>query len=514
MLFRSKDIEEGVKDAHKKGIRTIIGGEVTVRTAQSLNLEGIEVSAGIEAVSRAIDESISILQEKQKEKNKSIQLKAAFNSIKEGIVVTDEKENIVVFNPVAEKVFGSKYQTGGKAGKDIINDKCRNVYKTHREENVYIKKMKHGTYSIMHSPIIEANEFIGVVSRFEDITKTQELEKKIRQEMHSKGFWAKYHFEDILTQNSEIKKLKSRAEIYAKTDSSILIEGESGTGKELFAQSIHNASDRRGGPFVAVNCTTIPENLLESELFGYEPGSFTGAKKEGKAGLFELAHKGTLFLDEIGEISKSLQTSLLRVIQEKEIMRVGGNKIIPIDVRIISATNKDLKERIYEGEFREDLYYRLNVLHIKVPSLRERKGDVELLAKNFYSQHNEDSEHLQNILSLLTDYQWPGNIRELQNAIERFGVLHNVLDQENLKKESMREILGIENNRTHENGENDIEIHIEKGKTLNEIVEQVEYDVTNRYLEEFDNNQELAANALGIGRTTFWRKSKSKNSKE
>ena len=173
-----------------------------------------------------------------------------------------------------------------------------------------------------------------------------------------------------------MQKVLNRARAYAKSDSSVLIEGESGTGKELLAQSIHNASARKEGPFVAVNCAAIPENLLESELFGYESGAFTGAKKEGKAGLFELAHKGTLFLDEIGEISKSVQTRLLRVLQEKEIMRVGGNKIIPIDVRVLSATNQNLKERSREGNFREDLYYRLNVLQLKVSAPLSERQDL------------------------------------------------------------------------------------------------------------------------------------------
>ena len=291
-------------------------------------------------------------------------------------------------------------------------------------------------------------------------------------------------------------------------DLAVLIEGESGTGKELLAQSIHNGSDRREGPFVAVNCAAIPENLLESELFGYEAGAFTGAKREGKAGLFEMAHRGTLFLDEIGEISKNVQTRLLRVLQEKEIMRVGGNKIIPIDVRIVSATNQNLREQSQEGLFREDLYYRLNVLWLKVPPLRKRCGDVALLAERFLEQYYPDKSKLDQILPALAAYSWPGNIRELQNTMERYGVLLSVLGDELADQKEINEILGI----TSQNVKgNTMKIEVELGGELNEIISQVEYEVTSRYLEEFDNNQELAAKALGIGRTTFWRKYKKKN---
>ncbi len=501
------DIQDAVNDAKEKGIRNIIGGEVAVRLAENLGLNGYQVSAGKEAVERAIEESVSVLYEKRKEQNRAMQSKAAYNSLKEGIVVTDEEQRIVVINPIAQRLFEKKYKVGDIAGKDVINDKCEGVYRTHKEMPIYLKNYGKATYATAHIPITKHGEFIGVVSRMEDVTKTQELEQKIRKELHQKGFVAKYHFEDIITKDAGMQKVIHRARAYAKTDSAVLIEGESGTGKELLAQSIHNESQRSDGPFVAVNCAAIPENLLESELFGYEPGAFTGAKKEGKAGLFELAHKGTLFLDEIGEISKSVQTRLLRVLQEKEIMRVGGNRIIPIDVRIISATNQNLQEQSKEGTFRGDLYYRLNVLQLKIPPLRKRKGDVALLAEKFLSQYNADSKKLEEILPVLTSYAWPGNIRELQNTVERYGVLLDVLGDETMKTEELGEILGT---TVQKSSGNTMEFEIEIGKNWNEMISQVEYEIANRYLEEFDNNQELAAKALGIGRTTFWRKYKGK----
>lgn len=501
------DIENAVKDAAGKGIQTVIGGEVAVRIAAKYSMEGYQVSAGIQGVDSAIEEALHMLQEKRKEKEKAIRLKTAYESLKEAIIVVDEENRIVLINSVAGTLFKGKYKTGDIVREDVISLECGRQCRLGKESQIYLKQFGKAVYAVAHFPVLREGRFIGIVSRMEDITRTQELEQKIRKEMHLKGFVARYHFEDIITGDSGMKRVIERARLYAKTGSNVLIQGESGTGKELLAQSIHNASPRAEGPFVAVNCAAIPENLLESELFGYEPGAFTGAKKEGKAGLFELAHRGTLFLDEIGEISKSVQTRLLRVLQEKEIMRVGGNKIIPVDVRIISATNQDLNGLIKRGEFREDLYYRLNVLSVAVPSLRQRLGDVEVLAEHFLERYSGDPDQLKMILPMLEEYHWPGNIRELENTMERYGSLMNILQQENLEREELEEVLGL---KMKERPGNVIELKIPFGKDWNETIRYTEYQIASRYLKEFDNNQELASKALGIGRTTFWRKLKEK----
>lgn len=262
-------------------------------------------------------------------------------------------------------------------------------------------------------------------------TKIVELSKKImelseqnkasesffRQNIIGKGYYAKYTFEDILGVSEKIKNAKAIASKLAKTNLTILIEGESGTGKELFASSIHNASDRKKAPFLAVNFSAISDELLESELFGYEEGSFTGAKKGGKVGLFEQASGGTIFLDEIGDISPKMQVKLLRVIQEKEIMRVGADRIIPVDVRVIAATNKNLRDMIENGTFREDLYYRLKMGYIGIPSLRDRKNDIELIIKNILENEADNKKKIsQDAIDILKEYNWPGNVRELINT--------------------------------------------------------------------------------------------------
>ena len=254
------------------------------------------------------------------------------------------------------------------------------------------------------------------------------MEGRIRSKLHKKGLTAKYTFENIIGTDTSIVHAKHMAQKYSRVDSNIFILGETGTGKELFAQSIHNESERRNEPFVAINCAALAEDLLESELFGYEEGAFTGAVKGGKIGLFELAHNGTIFLDEIGDISLKMQSRLLRVIQEREIMRIGHGRVIPINIRIIAASNKNLRSLVADGQFREDLYYRLNILQLTIPPLRERKKDIISLC-NYFIKMNEPNGISSNKMLTpaaqhrLIEYNWPGNIRELSNFCERLSVL-------------------------------------------------------------------------------------------
>lgn len=286
-----------------------------------------------------------------------------------------------------------------------------------------------------------------------------------------------------------------------------LIQGETGTGKELFAQSIHNASGRKDKPFVAVNCAALPENLLESELFGYVEGAFTGARKGGKTGLFELAHEGTIFLDEISEMSMSIQARFLRVIQEKEVVRLGDDKIIPVNIRVIGATNRDLLRQVEEMKFREDLYYRLCVLTLEIPPLRMRKEDIHNLVDYFLVGKSKELniktkgiDH--DAMARLLLYDWPGNIRQLENLVERCVVLSR--DKE-ISIEVMDEAisgipqLGREADHQYVEHEND-------GKKG--VLKQIEKDTIMNVLEETGGNKTLAAEKLGISVTTLWRKLK------
>jgi transcriptional regulator with PAS, ATPase and Fis domain len=277
-------------------------------------------------------------------------------------------------------------------------------------------------------PDMEANSAVILFQRVEHI---QQTETSIRSKLLDKGFRAKYTFRDIIHKSPVMRERIKTAREYAKTDCNIMIQGETGTGKELFAQSIHNAGSRADGPFVAVNCAALPGSLLESELFGYAPGAFTGALRSGKTGLFELARNGTLFLDEVAEMDIFFQSKLLRTLQAKEIMRIGDDRVIPVNVRIIAATNRQPQEEVRLGRMRPDLYFRLNVLDLAVPPLRERRNDASLLFAHYLNVYGKKygaalKSPSRRFLQALDECLWPGNVRELENLTEKYVTLRGL----------------------------------------------------------------------------------------
>ena len=348
-----------------------------------------------------------------------------------------------------------------------------------------------GIYNI--NKIIIKGKFKGYVIDFIEKKEAIKTYNKINKDY-------KITLDNIIGNSDLIVQTKRNALIASRSTSTILITGESGTGKELFARSIHNHSDRVDNPFVTVNCAAIPDNLLESELFGYEEGSFTGAKKGGKLGKFELADKGTIFLDEIGDMSLHLQAKLLRVLQERELDKIGGKSNIFIDVRIIAATNKNLETMVKNGSFREDLYYRLNVIPIKLPSLRERRGDIPLLINYMIDEysHKLEKEILgidENAKQLLINYSWPGNIRELQNVIE-YSI--NMSQSKVLTLDSMpKSIMKIDYDKKEEG--------TEEIRTLEELEIREIKKALIKY-KDYKKDKELAAKSLGISRATLYRK--------
>ena len=302
------------------------------------------------------------------------------------------------------------------------------VYSKGIAQRSKLVKIGQENYFSTRLPIVQDEQIIGSVCTLQEVEQIRTMESKFRS-LQSRGLTARYQFDDIIGSSPAMRTAISHARIFAETEFTVLLEGETGTGKELFAQSIHNASPRKKGPFVAINCAALPEALLESELMGYEDGAFTGAKKGGKTGLFEMAHGGTIFLDEINQMPLPLQSKLLRVIQERSVMRIGGNRMIPVDVRIIAAANEDLLKKVTAKQFRSDLYYRINIMRLRLPPLRERKEDIPLLTSAF-AAHNEgvDTKSLDNLLAEMNQYNWTGNIRELQNFVWRSIALltHNV----------------------------------------------------------------------------------------
>jgi transcriptional regulator with PAS, ATPase and Fis domain len=499
-----KDIEQNVKDVMNKGIKTIIGGNVAMRLAIANGLSNVELSAGIDTVNRAINEAVQIVRESRKIFYQAARIEAAFDAITEGIVITDENEEVIIFNPKAEQLLGKSCREGERFDDDAPDSKFRCAVEKRQPQYDYLRNIDGRMINASHIPVERDGHLVGTVNTFEDVSKIQNLEQSIRKQLHEKGLKAKYRFEDILTQNESMLSVKKLAAFYAATDLSILIEGESGTGKELFAQSIHNASNRKKGPFVAVNCAAISEHLLESELFGYEPGAFTGASKTGKEGFFELAHKGTVFLDEIGEMPIQLQTRLLRVLQEKEVMRVGGSRNIPVDIRVISASNRNLLNMTGNGNFREDLYYRLNVLNIMLPALRYHKDDIELLCRNFLAECKAfvDDALLDSLMPTMLAYEWPGNIRELQNVALRLSFISQYHRGSDLQE--LISILGMTSKAPPKDG---FRYSVDGAFTLKEAVADFERMLIEQTVSDCLGDQNMAAKRLGIGRTTLWRKS-------
>lgn len=353
------------------------------------------------------------------------ELKVLFQVLDDGIIGVDPDGKVYTYNNSAEEITGiSKGSALGKSISDLIPGiSFGSVLKNMRPTVEKLIKINGYDVILSEHPLFNSGILYGVVviiKKFNDMEKKQ---YKFREQIIGQGHRAKYTFEDILGKSEIIKKYKKIAKRMAASNSSILITGESGTGKELFAQAIHNSSKRKNYPFVAVNCAAITESLLESELFGYEEGAFTGARKGGKPGLFELAHRGTLFLDEIGEMPLNLQAKLLRVLQEREVMRIGGSNLIKVDVRIISVTNRNLKDMLRKGKFRKDLYYRLSVLPLNLPPLRDRRDDIIPLLNGIKNQLNVDFTLTGSAKNALINYNWNGNVRELKNYIEYFASL-------------------------------------------------------------------------------------------
>ncbi|MCT4620644.1 MAG: sigma 54-interacting transcriptional regulator [Marinisporobacter sp.] len=355
-------------------------------------------------------------------KNKKL-MDMVLNIVNDGVCVTDAAYNIIHCNESIGRMLeiDTKKFDSTKVKKSIMNlSLWRKITNEKNLENTLMKSLETNKSFIVTKKSIDVyNKSCGYVVILKDVTEIQNLETQLRKQLVEKGYISKYHFEDIAGTSKTLVECINRGKKIAKIDAPVLITGESGTGKEMFAQSMHNASKRSNKPFVAINCAALPSQLLESELFGYEEGAFTGARKGGKKGLFELAHTGTIFLDEIGDIPINVQVKLLRVLQEKEVMRIGGTNIIPIDVRVIAATNQNLKLLMEKGTFRMDLYYRLNVFSLHLLPLRERKEDINLLIKDLLFElgfHNRkiDTEAME----VLLNYSWNGNVRELRNCIE------------------------------------------------------------------------------------------------
>jgi PAS domain S-box-containing protein len=421
--------DAGMKQVVDEGIRILVGDALAVRFANKVGMSCILIESGKASIYKAIREAEAVARVRRKEQARTEMLRTIIDSSTDGIIAIDDTARITLFNRTAEDLFGvSQSEVAGCPVAEIIpTTRLPHVLRTGEPEIGEVQLIGKRQIATKRIPIRAGEQVTGVVATFQEVSQLQKFEQSVRRKIYDKGLTAKFHLNQIIGESSALRKARQLARTYAATDSTVTITGETGTGKELFAQGIHNLSPRCDAPFVAVNCAALPESLLESELFGYEEGAFSGAKKGGKMGLVELAHRGTLFLDEIGEMPLSLQSRILRIIQEKEVMRLGGDKITPVNVRILVATNQDLTQLVAAKRFREDLYYRLNVLPLHLPPLRERPDDIGLLAEHFIRRFAARRPAVKTVspggVEALREYPWFGNVRELANVVERLVLL-------------------------------------------------------------------------------------------
>lgn len=502
------DMQKSLEALKREGIDVVCGGLVATLVAGQLGMKAVFIRSGREAIYQVLTEAKRAYHIKRQEQERSERFRTFMDYSIEGIVAVNEQGDINLVNAAAAHITGLAGKLEGKPADDILPElRLGRILATGTAEIGEIKTLGGRQVVINTAPITIKEHTVGAIATFQPVLSIQELEGKIRQKIYHRGHSAKMNFADILGDSEAIKRAIAIAKEYCKVDSNVLIVGETGSGKEMFAQSIHNASDRAPGPFVAFNCAALPENLLESELFGYVGGAFTGAAKEGKAGLFELAHRGTIFLDEVSEISIKMQGRLLRVLQEREIMRLGDRRIIPIDVRVIAATNRSLGEMMREGAFRPDLYYRLDILKLNVPPLRERAGDVPQLfdhflrvyCSRFRKPHKRIAPGAQ---QLLDGYSWPGNVRELMNIAERLTVIGSkeVIGEGDVRAGFHQGVdalpLGFMGAARKQGGH-----PVTGGQGKPKLNKAVLINV----LQEVDYHYTKAAAKLGISRTTLWR---------
>ncbi|MBS1210963.1 MAG: norR 23 [Proteobacteria bacterium] len=497
VCIRSCMDEAGIKatvaELVKRGFEAFIGCRMSCEAARLHGVITIYLESGNFSIRAALQEAERILHAREERQIQTAQLKAIIDNIEEGVVAISRDNTISFYNEPARHLCTN--------GDKQVNFQALLAPFYHRSGE-QIATVNGNRIVARRIPLAMDAHNQGDIITFQEVSRIQASETRIRISAHQKGLYAKNSFDDIVAGSEVMQALIEKAKIYAGYDSNLLIHGETGTGKEIFAQSIHNHSRYKNGPFVSVNTASIAPTLLESELFGYVDGAFTGARKGGKAGLFELAHRGSIFLDEIGELTLDIQSRLLRVLQEKEIMRLGDDKIIPVDVRIICATNRNLFELARDGRFRQDLYYRIHVLSIRIPPLRARAEDIPLLFTHWLNQlrpeGSEPAQISEKAMKLLCSYDWPGNIRQIRNVAEVIACRGTARIDAALVADALDEQGQVD---PFASAAQDADgIYMPEGITL----KQMETLVIKHLMKK--HSPESVCSKLGISRVTLWRK--------
>lgn len=507
-----KSLERVMTRARRNGCQVVVGGSVTQQIAEATDLRFVEIRTSNEDIADTIENAKSVAQSGREREATARQYRSIIDAASDGIIAVDDKGIIATINATACEALNisDKDAVGRHIANFVRNCPISTVLATKQPVQDRLGEIKKHRFIFNHQPVLLNGEAIGAITTFRDIGNVMRSENVVRRSL-SKGHVAKYDLEDLVHVNPAMRDLVNIGKQYAKTDSTVLLMGETGTGKEILAHGIHNVGGRSDRPFLSVNCAALPEQLLESELFGYEEGAFTGSKKGGKPGMFEIAHQGTIFLDEIDSTPMTVQIRLLRVLQEREMMRVGGDRKIPVDVRVIAAASQDLDLYVQKRKFRADLFFRLNVLRIQIPPLRNRQEDIPVLMDHFIQLFSERQKSAPIILpddymERLKHYEWPGNVRQLRNFSERVVMNCNLNCSHNVLEVLYRELVAYADT----SGSNlpssvpppPLSVRVREESMQNEKA------MILSALEKARYRKSKAAQILGISRTTLWRKIK------
>ncbi|MFT4067090.1 propionate catabolism operon regulatory protein PrpR [Paraburkholderia sp.] len=506
-----QDAESVVLDLSDRGIDVVVGPGFVTDLAANAGMGAVFLYSRA-SVRTGFDTALEVAQATRRETVRRQRLDTLLQHLRDGVVALDAQGRVEVMNQRLASVLGiDPARAVGRALLDLAPDLAGSLPDTDGDSFCTVRG---ASYVVHRGPLASSGGAAATVLTFQESRAVERLDRTLRSRQRVQQFSARYRLDDIVGASASIERVRALVRRYAKSDATVLILGESGTGKEMVAQSMHQLSARRDFAFVAINCGAFPEALLESELFGYEEGAFTGARKGGKAGLIEVAHRGTLFLDEIGEMPLSLQSRLLRVLQEREVVRLGSTEPTRVDIRVVAATHRALTDSVAAGTFRADLYYRLDILSIALPPLRERPNDLLPLAAELLRQAaarepglmarvpdaNAAERMLAGLGAALRRHAWPGNVRELQNVIERIAV--ELADADADAPAVTRDMLRAVAPEIVEPAARAKPAAL----TLRERSRHVEADQIRAALAAHDGDRDAVCAALGISKTTLWRR--------